>query len=400
MGGDVASPDFGDPDLYATADRHRMWQDLVATDSVVYSGPGTSHKGFWSVFSYDACRAVLAPTGPFTSECGMMIGFDAEHRDRSGGQMLVVTDGERHRHLRQLVSPFLSRANASSLAAFIRDEVRELVARAMRAPAVDVAVAIGPRLPAAVVCEILGVPVADRERMIELTNHAFGGADSTFDKMSASEAHSEILMYFSDLIERRRREPGDDLVSALVSDERLTVREVLVNCDNVLIGGNETTRHAITGCFHALGTVPGVLDLLRAAPASVSAMVEEVIRWTSPAMHVLRVATEDVTVAGQPIDRGAAVVAWLPAANHDKRVFDAPERFVPDRQSNRHLGFGHGSHHCLGAALARAELTALLEVLAERVRTVAVRGEPRWMRSNLVQGYVGLDIELEPSDVD
>lgn len=393
---DFSSLDFGDPDLYATAERYEMWRDLVAADSVVYSGSGASPGGFWSVFSHEACRAVLAPTAPFTSEYGMMIGFDAEHRDRSGGQMLVVTDGERHSHLRRLVSPFLSRANASSLAAFIRDEVRRLVADAMRTPGVDVAVAVGPRLPAAVVCEILGIPAADRARMIELTNHAFGGEDSTFDKMSASEAHSEILMYFSDLIALRKRRPGDDLVSAFVSDERLTVREVLVNCDNVLIGGNETTRHAITGCFHALGTVPGALDMLRADPAGLPTAVEEVIRWTSPAMHVLRVATEDVTIAGRSIERGAAVAAWLPAANRDKRVFDGPERFVPDRKPNRHLGFGHGTHHCLGAALARAELTGLLEVLAEGVRTVAVPGEPRWMRSNLVQGYRRLNVELEP----
>jgi hydroxylation protein CepL len=391
--------DLGDADLYTTPDRYAMWREHVVADRAVHSGPGSSPGGFWSVFSHGACREVLAPTAPFTSEYGMMIGFDADHRDRSGGRMLVVTDGYHHSRLRKVVAPFLSRAMAATLRDFIREEVRRLLTVPLRTGgAVDAAVAIGPRLPAAVVCEVLGVPAADRSRLIELTNHAFGGEDSAFDAMTPSEAHSEILMYFWELIAERRRRPGSDLVSVLLAEEELSVKDVLVNCDNVLVGGNETTRHALTGCFHALATAPHALDALRQDPGLLPTAVEEMFRWTSPAMHVLRIATADTTVVGQPVGRGEAVVAWLPAANRDERVFDRPDVFVPDRTPNRHLGFGHGPHHCLGAALARAELEGLLEVLTEEARSVAVVGEPQWMRSNLVQGYRGLNVELERLD--
>ncbi|WP_377273152.1 cytochrome P450 [Peterkaempfera sp. SMS 1(5)a] len=387
--------DFGDPDLYATTARHAMWASLAAADRVAWTGPGSSPSGFWSVFSHEACGKVLAPQAPFTSEYGMMIGFDAEHADRAGGRMLVVTDGDRHSRLRRTIGPFLSRAKAAALHSSIEAETRALLALERDEPVVDVAAEIGPGIPAAAVCEILGVPPEDRDYLIGLTNHAFAGSDASFDEMTPSEAHSEILLYFSDLIEERRSAPGEDLISALLQDPGLSPDEVLMNCDNVLIGGNETTRHAVIGAFHAAADNPDFLPALVADAELIGTAVEEVIRWTSPAMHVLRVATEDVTIAGQTIEKGAAVAAWLPAAGRDRRVFEDPDRFDFARRPNRHLGFGVGTHHCLGAALARVELAILLRVLAETVTEVAVAEEPQWLRSNLVQGYRQLRVGLK-----
>lgn len=388
--------DLADPDLYTTTDRFALWRGLAASGEAVWSDPGVSPGGFWSVFTHQACREVLSPAAPLTSAYGMMIGFDARHPDTAGGQMLVVTDGDRHREVRRLVAPYLSQAMGTSLAPFMREEASALLSEAVDRGTTDAAVEIGPRLPAAVVCEVLGVPASDRSHLIDLTNHAFGGEDSSFDRMSPSEAHGEILMYFHELIGERRRRPGEDLVSTLVHTAGMSTRETLLNCDNVLIGGNETTRHALTGCLHAFGTVPGLVDLVREDPESATAVTEEVIRWTSPAMHVLRVATEDTTVCGTKVAQGEAVVAWLPSGNRDGSVFDAPDEFRPGRRPNKGLGFGHGPHHCLGAALARAEITALLRALATHTRTVGLVGDPLWMRSNLVQGYRSLTVELEP----
>lgn len=388
--------DLGDPDLYVGTDRYDMWRRYSAEDAVIWSDPGSSPSGFWSVFSYDACRKVLAPTAPFTSEYGMMIGFDAQHPDKAGGQMLVVTDGDRHRDLRQIIGPMLSRTSAASLEDFIDYEVRRLLSEAVGGEAIDVARHIGPRLPAAVVCEILGIPPGDRSYLIELTNHAFGGDDSAFDKMSPSQAHSEILMYFLDLIEERRERPAGDLISALLADPGNTSRDVLVNCDNILVGGNETTRHSIAACFQALSTVPCFLDQLRDDPSLVGPTVEELIRWSSPAMHVLRVATDEVTLAGRTLPAGSPVVAWLPAANRDDRLFSHPDEFNPGRPFNKHLGFGFGPHHCLGTALARTELSVLIRVLAGAARSVTLAEDPQWMRATLVQGYRRLCVTIEP----
>jgi hydroxylation protein CepL len=390
--------DLGDPDLYLTVDRYLMWMRLAEQDAILWSPRGTSPSGFWSVFSYDACRAVLAPGAPFTSESGMMIGFDNSHPDKAGGAMLVVTDGRPHLDLRRTVTQVLSKATAVALQDVIRAEAERLVVQVLESGAANVAERLAPRLPAAVVCELLGVPHSERDWLIELTSHAFGGAEGSLDRMSPQEAHSEILLYFLDLIVDRRARPGVDLVSALLADSRLSTQDVLLNCDNVLVGGNETTRHAIAGCFHALSTVPGYLGELRDDPAGVDTAVEELIRWTSPAMHVLRVATEDITIAGREIAAGSPVVAWLPAANRDRRIFPDPSRFLPDRRPNRHLAFGNGAHHCLGAVLARRELRELLLVLADVASEVRIAADPIWLRANLVQGYRTLTISLVASD--
>jgi hydroxylation protein CepL len=323
-----------------------------------------------------------------------MIGFDSRSADQSGGRMMVVSEGSWHSTLKRLIGPFLSRLRAPELETVLRQEIGEAIEHMTAQSVTDVATAVGPRIPAAVVCEVLGVPLSDREQLIELTHHAFGGHDSLFDEMTPTEAHAEILFYFHELIEERRRKPGTDLVSSLLADGQLSVEDILVNCDNVLIGGNETTRHAIAGAFHILHEFPDVLGALREDPLLLDTAVEEVVRWTSPAMHVLRVASRDCTIGGRPIEEGAPVVAWLSAANRDPRHFSDPHTFRPGRHPNRHLGFGNGPHHCLGAALARIELRELLRRLSEDVGCVGLEGPPRWMRSNLVQGYAGLPVTL------
>ena len=387
--------DLAHPDLYTTEDRFPMWEEYVRADAKVWSGPGVSPNGFWSVFSHQDCAALLSPKAPFTSEYGMMIGFDTEHADRSGGRMMVVSEGDWHATLKRLVGPFLSRLRAPDLRQVLGTETQDVIDRMRARPVTDVAVEVGPRIPAAVVCEVIGVPLADRERLIELTNHAFGGHDTGFDRMTPAEAHSEILFYFYELIAQREKDPGTDLVSVLLTDGRLSTEDVLINCDNVLIGGNETTRHAITGVFHICQRFPELLGLLRADPGLLDQAVEEVVRWTSPAMHVLRVATEDCEIGGRSFSAGDPVVAWLSAANRDARRFPDPHGFRLDRRPNRHLGFGTGPHHCLGAALARIELRELLRQLSEAADAVTLAGEPGWMRSNLVQGYRSLPVSID-----
>ncbi len=386
--------DLGNPDLYTSLDRHIRWRELAADDALVWSEPGSSPSGFWSVFSHRACAAVLAPSAPFTSEYGMMIGFDRDHPDPSGGRMMVVTEQEPHRRLRKLVGPLLSRSVARSLAERVRTEVNSLLDRVLDGGVCDVTAAIGSRVPAAVVCEILGVPAGDQDMLIDLTNHAFGGADEMYKGMTPRQAHTEILVYFDELIDARRARSGDDLISTLVSDGGLTTEDVLLNCDNVLIGGNETTRHAITGAVHALATVPGLLMALRDGSADVDTTVEEVLRWTSPAMHALRVTTGDVTINGCHLSPGTPVVAWLAAANRDPAEFDDPGLFLHGRTPNRHITFGHGAHHCLGSALARIELSVVLRELAERVTRVELVSEPTWLRAIVVQGYRELPVRF------
>ncbi|WP_260479046.1 cytochrome P450 [Kibdelosporangium aridum] len=386
--------DLADPDLYTSSDRHRRWDEWASADAVTWTGPGHTPAGFWSVFSHRSCAKVLGPKAPFTSERGMMLGFDAQHPDHAGGKMIVVTDGEWHHHLRRMIGPFLSRLKADTLAEFVRREADELLDKITGPGPVELARNVGPRLPAAVVCEILGIPAEDREFLIALTRDAFGETAAGGNAMSAGEAHGEIMLYFEDLIEYRRHTPGDDLLSALLADEQMTDEDVLINCDNVVVGGNETTRHSITAALHAVAVTPGLLDSLAQDPGLIPVAVDEVVRWSSPAMHVLRVATADIEIGDKVIRKDDAVAVWLASANRDPVKHERPHEVRLDRPAGKHLGFGHGAHHCLGAAMTRLELQSLFEVMVKRIRDVAVAAEPQWLRSNIIQGYRELKVDL------
>ncbi|MEU9561933.1 MULTISPECIES: cytochrome P450 [unclassified Streptomyces] len=387
------TPDLADPVLYTSADRFHLWREMALAQAVPWTGPGTTPSGFWSVFSHRLGSRVLGPKGPFTSEYGMMLGFDAEHPDHAGGRMIVVTDGARHHALRKLIGPFLSRLKADTMAEFVAREAHSLLDRLEGEPAVQVAKDIGPRLPASVVCEILGIPESDREWLIALTRDAFGEAGAGGNELSPGEAHTQILVYFHELVDFRREHPGDDLPSALLADGSLPFEDVVMNCDNVLVGGNETTRHAITGAFHAAAVTPDLLPALAADRSLIAAAVEETVRWTSPAMHVLRVASEDTRVGDASIRKGDAVAVWLASCNRDPAVFASPGAFRLDR-GNGHLGFGHGPHHCLGAAMTRIELHSLYSAMADRIDGVGLATEPSWLHSNIIQGYRALTVDL------
>jgi hydroxylation protein CepL len=386
--------DLGDPGLYQGPDRYARWHRYAADDAVVWSEPGNSPSGFWSVFSHRACAQVLSPQAPFTSQYGMLIGFDAEHPDRAGGRMIVATDGARHARLRHILARFLSASAVSALQPFVAREVDRLLSEARESAVIDVARHVGPRLPAAVVCELLSLPPSDREYLTGLTDAAFASPDSDSAAASSAQAHTEIFCYFQELIAERRDGDDGDLIHALLHGDGMTPDDALVNCYNLLIGGNQTTRHVVAGCFHAASQAPDLVTALRANPAGVATAVEEVIRWVSPGMHVLRVATDDLTLGAQAISTGEPVVAWLAAANRDARVFEQPDDFLAGRSPNRHLGFGHGTHLCLGARLARLEAATLLHTLTRRADSVSLVGEPAATRSNLIQGYRSLRVEI------
>lgn len=387
--------DLGNPDLYIDPQRYDMWRRFVADDAVVFSGPGWSPSGFWSVFSHRACQQVLAPGAPFTSQYGMLIGFDASNPDRGGGKMVVATDGPEHVRLRRVIGRFLKPAALERLGQFVDAEVTRLLDEAAESEVVDVARHIGPILPAAVVCELLGVPQTDRDQLIRLTDTAFASPDSDSAGTETADAHTEIFFYFDERVTECRKRPGDDLISALLGTGELGVDEVLANCYNLLIGGNQTSRHLVCGVFHAAAQVPGLLDAVRDDTAEMRPLVEELARWISPGMHVLRVATDDTAVNGQPIARGEAVVAWLSAANRDPAVFADPDTFRWDRSPNPHLTFGHGVHHCLGAQLARMEISRLFATLAARARSVTMAAPLVPTRSNLLQGYRSLPVAID-----
>ena len=186
-------------------------------------------------------------------------------------------------------------------------------------------------------------------------------------------------------------------MSELMKDDlRLRLDELLFNCYSLLIGGDETTRLSMIGAVEAFSAMPGEWERLRRGEVSVAGAAEEILRWTTPAMHSGRTATEDTVLEGRPIAAGDTVTIWNNAANFDPEQFEDPDRFDLGRTPNRHLSFAHGPHFCLGAVLARIELTALLEALVEYVDEMSVTGAPQRIYSNFARGFHSLPVRLAP----
>ncbi len=265
----------------------------------------------------------------------------------------------------------------------------------------DFAEDVASVIPLAAICELLAVPAADRPRILRLTRSALESEHGARQSMESRLAQSEILLYYTRLAAERRDSPGADAVSllatGLVEGSPLTAEEVVLNCYNLIIGGDETARLSMTTGLLALIEHEDQWDRLVRGEVGVPAAVEEILRWTTPAIHVGRMAGTDVTIRGTRIRAGEIVTMWNVSANRDEDVFDRPEEFLLDRSPNRHITFGYGPHFCLGAHLAKVELRALLATLRESVAAVIPNGPARWLSSNFLNGVESLPVVLKPS---
>jgi cytochrome P450 len=282
------------------------------------------------------------------------------------------------------------------LEAEMREVAREVVLGAVEQGSCDFVAEIAARVPLYVICKMMGVPRSDWEYIFALTNSAFGADDAT----ARSLAHLDIMQYFTDLAEARAKSPGDDLVSALtegeVDNRKLTPSEIFLNCDNLLVGGTENTRIAAAGGMLAFLQHPDEWRALAGEPALLPSAVDEVLRWTSTATHIMRTATKPVVIRGRSITEGDRVTLWNPSANRDEDVFPDPDRFDVRRRPNRHLALGSGEHFCLGAMLAKVELRLLYQEILLNTDRVELDGAPVMLSSIVVNGLERLPVKLVP----
>ncbi|MBB1257011.1 cytochrome P450 [Streptomyces alkaliterrae] len=253
-------------------------------------------------------------------------------------------------------------------------------------------------LPVQVICELLGVPFEDREQFRAWSNAIVSLTNHTAEEMMTQRI--EMAGYIHELINKRREEPGDDLLSALITahDERdaLDQSELIIMAMTILVAGHETTVSMIGACVLTLLRHPEQLARVIEDPDAVSGFVNELLR-VNPIGDggPLRISLEDVEIAGTLIPKGSAVMAAVASANRDPEVFDDGEEFQPDREHNPHLAFGHGIHHCLGAALAVAELRITMASLFRRFPTLRLAcdvSELRMKTGMLVHGLEKLPV--------
>ncbi|HEY3502274.1 MAG TPA: cytochrome P450 [Actinocatenispora sp.] len=394
-GGGAPDVDLLDPAVHATRDLTEVWRWLRDHD------PVRRYAGCWAVTRHADVLRVARDTTHFTSLRGNMLDTLLRGHDAGAGRMLVVTDGPFHTGLRRLLADGFGPRTLGAVTGSIARAATDLVAGIVARGGGDLVAEVAAQIPLRAICELLGVPEADQPRVLELTNAAMlAAADDGID-LAARIARSEILLYYTHLAAGRRDVPGADVVSRLVTgtvDGRpLTDEEVLLNCYNLIIGGDETARLALAGGVLALAERPDAWARLRADADVVEPATEEVLRWTSPAAHVGRTVTAATELAGRTLVPGDVVTLWLVSANRDERVFAAPDAFDPGRRPNRHLTFGYGAHFCLGAQLARAEIRAVLTALRRTVAAVEVAGPVTRIPSTFITGVETLPVRLTPA---
>jgi cytochrome P450 family 142 subfamily A polypeptide 1 len=225
--------------------------------------------------------------------------------------------------------------------------------------------------------------------------------------MGAMNAFTEYAAYNKQVVaDRRRRGPSDDLISVLVHAEidghKLDDDELLQESLLILIGGDETTRHVLTGGMEALLRNPGERQKLLDDPSKLSLAIEEMLRWVSPIKNMARTATRDVELRGETVRVGDKLLLLYHSANRDERVFVEPERFIADRQPNNHVAFGgYGAHFCLGASLARLELRVMFEELLSALPDIELESEAKLglRPSNFIVGIEHMPIAFTPREI-
>jgi cytochrome P450 len=401
---------LGEPDTYAEAMPYETfarlrreapvaWVDEPARpERDVEAGPG-----FWAVTRHADVDTVSRNQATFSSSLGTTFLHDPRPNELPLlRQMMLNMDPPEHTNLRRIVSRVFTPKAVAELVTSIEGYAAAIVDRVGPKGEVDFVEDIAAEMPLLVLADVLGIPSSDRHLLFDWTNRLIGYDDPEFggDEERFRSAFTEMFAYAAEQTEQKRAHPGDDvwsrIVNAEVDGERLTPVELDRFFQLLVVAGNETTRNHLTGAVYALSLHPDQRDRLRADPELLPRALDEVLRWWPPVIQFRRTATEDTTLAGQPIAKGDKVVIFYASANRDEAVFSDPDRFDIDRDPNPHLSFGVGPHFCLGATLAKLEARVMLSELFRRLPDLEVSGPPERLRSNFINGIRHLPVRFTP----
>ena len=314
---------------------------------------------------------------------------------------MIDLDDPPHRQRRGLVSKGFTPRRVQEHEPRIREISVGLIERARERGRFDFVHDVAAWLPLIVIGDLLGVAEEDHAQLLAWSEAMIQG-DGTTDPvklMAAAAAFDDYITYQREVIADRRANPRDDLVSILVQaeigGEGLSDNDLLMESLLILIGGDETTRHVLSGGMFELLRHPDQMQALAREPSAIPTAVEEMLRWVSPIQNMARTTSRDVELHGQRIEAGQKVLLLYPAANRDPRVFRDPHRFDARRSPNEHVAFGIGAHFCLGANLARLELRVFFEELLRRLPhlELASADPPPRRPSNFICGLEHLPVE-------
>ncbi|OBJ14820.1 cytochrome P450 [Mycobacterium colombiense] len=399
---------LADPSAYTDDERlHTALGQLRAINPVAWVDH-PPYRPFWAITKHADIMAIERDNDLFISAPRpLLTPADADDLRKAqqdagtGMRTLVQMDGPYHRKVRAIGANWFRptamrnlKAQVDQLAKCYVDKMREI------GPACDFVTDIAADFPLYVILSLLGLPESDFPRMQTLTQELFGRDDAEYQRghepQSVLAVMQDFLDYFATLTASRRQNPAGDLASAIangrIDGEPLSDVDTASYYVIIASAGHDTTKDAISGGLHALIQNPSELGRLKQDLTLMPTAVEEMIRWTTPVKEFMRTATADTTVRGVDIAEGEAVYLAYVSGNRDEEVFDAPFRFDIGRDPNKHLAFGYGVHFCLGAALARMEISSLYRELLPRLESIELAGKPELSATTLVGGLKHLPI--------
>jgi cytochrome P450 len=287
------------------------------------------------------------------------------------GDQFIQHDRPDHLEMRRVMHSYFTPKSMEAWRPFVREAVKELLDEAKQKGSMDVMRDLATPLPVLVIAEMMGVPKADRPYIRHLAEKLLYIGRGEYDRMKPlTEGMRGMIEYVSPLVDRRIVDPGDDFISVLARGEKqgvFTRHQVLVNASLLLLAGHETTINLLCNGTLAFTRHPEQWDLLKEDPAGrAKPATEECLRYDSPVVSIQRIASEDVEMRGKVLRKDDRVRWFISSANRDPEAFPDPDTFDIARQPNQHVAFGSGTHHCLGATLARVEGQEVFKALAER----------------------------------
>ncbi len=308
---------------------------------------------------------------------------------------LLTMDPPDHGRYRNIISKWFTPRTVKVWEPKVERITRRVLDEAGAKGEIDFVADVSAPITIAVIALMLGVPEEDWHLLFRWTNEIIASEDPEFQRGRTSvetsdAARGELFLYFKELSDKRRNDPKDDILSAVVQGQidgaPLNDIELLSYYFLLVVAGNETTRNAMTGGIQCFLDNPDEWRKLSTKPELVEGAIEETVRWTTSVIQFARTATRDVTLRGKSIREGESVCLFYGSANRDEEIFDEPFSFRIDRNPNDHIGFGRGEHVCLGAHLARLEVRSMYRQLGERLVSMERTGDVERVRSSFIGG--------------
>lgn len=390
--------DFNDPAFHANP--YPFYHELRAVEPVQWVAMAPPAGGAWFCTRYEDVAALLKEARLSKERARLVPEENVEPIFRS----MLFTDPPNHTRLRSLVGKAFTPKRVEALRGRIQTIADELIDAMRTQSKIDFITAFAAPLPIIVIAELLGVPVADRDRFQAWSRAAIiagdGARNTTATQVASDLALWALDQYLSELITTRRRQPENDLISAMIAardaEARLTEVELLQICRLLLIAGYETTINLLGNGMLALLEHPDQFKLLKENPLLVESAVEEMLRFDSPVQRsTFRICAQDFMIGNKQITKNQVVSLAIGAANRDPEVFTNPDNFDITRRPNPHVAFGLGIHFCLGAPLARLEGEVAFNTLLERLPNLQLSNEaPEWSSNTIIRGLRSLVVAV------